>query len=666
MNKWILENPERAKEFSNQQTASDLQDKMEAADNYTAFKLQSATVYTIPVVFHVIHMNGPENISDAQIMDALNVLNTDFRKLNSDTNTIVPEFKALAADVNFEFRLATKDEFGNCTNGITRHYDSRTIWDASLSNFFTTWDRTKYLNVYVVRNITVAGASAYTYMPGTAVPGYADAIVVRHDYCGSIGTSQPYTSRTLTHEVGHWFNLPHIWGGTNSPGVACGDDGVSDTPITKGFGWCNLINPKVCNPLIAENVQNYMDYSFCSRMFTIGQASRMTNSALSPIAGRNNLHTGANLIATGVVSPLSLCAPKVDFVANYPEVCVNGNISFTDLSYNGTVNNWIWKFQDGNAPVSGSQNPSTTFTATGKKQVFLKVSNASGTDSVTKTGITVLAGPGSGTINVSQGFESIVFPDNNWMSNTPQVGAGWIQTNTVGATGSSCVLIDNYFDSPSEPAVLFTPMYDISTLPSPTLVFKLAYSQNPSNSNDRLRVFYSSDCAITWNQVYNISGPSLHTLGTGSFATGPFLNPTGTQWREEVVGLSAAATANNLLIKFEFSHDSVNPGNNIFIDNINIMSTAGIDEHQLNADWIQVIPNPAHEKATVSFNLNRNTPVEMEIADVTGKTIFRNKMTETRVGKNKFVINLEQFTAGFYVVKLTMNDLVCTKKLIVN
>ena len=161
-------------------------------------------------MFHILHLGGPENISDAQVLDALYVLNRDFRKQNPDTNTIVNDFKALAADANLEFRLATKDEFGNCTNGITRHYDARTNWDTDMSNYFTTWNPTKYLNIYVVNNITI-GAAGYTYLPGSA-PGYMDAIVMRHDYVGTMGTGSLYTSRALTHEVGHWFNLQHVWG----------------------------------------------------------------------------------------------------------------------------------------------------------------------------------------------------------------------------------------------------------------------------------------------------------------------------------------------------------------------------------------------------------------------------------------------------------------------
>ena len=71
-------------------------------------------LYIIPVVFHVIHDNGPENIETAQILDAMAVLNADFRKLNADTAQIVAGYLDIAADVDVEFRLAKRDPEGNC------------------------------------------------------------------------------------------------------------------------------------------------------------------------------------------------------------------------------------------------------------------------------------------------------------------------------------------------------------------------------------------------------------------------------------------------------------------------------------------------------------------------------------------------------------------------
>ena len=83
-------------------------------------------VYIIPVVFHIIHDNGNENISNEQVYDAIRRLNEDYRKLNADTSTIFSEFKSIASDSEIEFRLAQKDPNGNCTNGIVRKISQET------------------------------------------------------------------------------------------------------------------------------------------------------------------------------------------------------------------------------------------------------------------------------------------------------------------------------------------------------------------------------------------------------------------------------------------------------------------------------------------------------------------------------------------------------------
>ena len=126
-----------------------------------------------------------------------------------------------------------------------------------------------------------------------------DGVIALSTYVGSIGTSSPTNSRTLTHEIGHFFNLQHVWGNTNAPGVACGDDGVSDTPITKGWDHCPSSNYDVCNNGVDENFQNYMEYSYCDVMFTQGQNTRMHAALNSTVQNRNNLWTTNNLIATG-------------------------------------------------------------------------------------------------------------------------------------------------------------------------------------------------------------------------------------------------------------------------------------------------------------------------------------------------------------------------------
>src|SRR5688572_13357208 len=77
-------------------------------------------LYTIPVVFHVIHNYGPENISKAQILDGVEKMNMSFQNLFGDSMTVCSVFRPIIADAQVQFRLAQIDEFGNCTDGITR------------------------------------------------------------------------------------------------------------------------------------------------------------------------------------------------------------------------------------------------------------------------------------------------------------------------------------------------------------------------------------------------------------------------------------------------------------------------------------------------------------------------------------------------------------------
>ena len=73
---------------------------------------------TIPVVFHVIYNKDDENISNARIYSQLDVLNEDYRKLNSDASRVPEIFMSVAADCNIEFCLAQRDPDGNHTSGI--------------------------------------------------------------------------------------------------------------------------------------------------------------------------------------------------------------------------------------------------------------------------------------------------------------------------------------------------------------------------------------------------------------------------------------------------------------------------------------------------------------------------------------------------------------------
>ena len=238
------------------------------------------SVVNIPVVVHVVYRNTTQNISDAQIASQIQVLNDDFRKLNSDASLIPSVFSAVAADAEFNFCLASQTPSGASFNGINRVSTTRTtafgtndaVKSAS-SGGVAGWDTNRYLNIWVCD--IGGGILGYATFPGTA-SSTTDGIVVDYRYFGTNGTATaPFNKgRTATHEVGHWLNLRHIWGD-----ATCGSDFVNDTPThnTSNGGCPTYPHYSTCSGSPIEMTMNYMDYTddACMYMFSAGQKARM-------------------------------------------------------------------------------------------------------------------------------------------------------------------------------------------------------------------------------------------------------------------------------------------------------------------------------------------------------------------------------------------------------
>lgn len=148
----------------------------------------SVATYVIPVVFHVIHNYGIENISDVQIKDGLDIVNKTFNKTHPNNATIHSAFQSIHADCDIEFRLASKDPSGNCHSGINRVASSLTTSGDHRVKSLIQWPPSQYLNIYIVSN--AAGLAGHAIWPSDAdtMPSW-DGIVLSHNYVGTFGTS---------------------------------------------------------------------------------------------------------------------------------------------------------------------------------------------------------------------------------------------------------------------------------------------------------------------------------------------------------------------------------------------------------------------------------------------------------------------------------------------
>lgn len=633
-------------------------------------------IKVVPIVFHVIHNYGSENIAKSQIEDAVRIINEDFQLLNDDQDDIISAFSSFVANVEFEFRLAQLDPNGYCTDGITRTASTLTFNADDNVKELVVWPRSKYLNVWVVDNISF-GAGGYAYLPGSAQAA-VDGIVVLHTQLGSIGTSggSNFSARTLTHEIGHWFNLRHTWGTTNSPGEAdnCSDDdGVTDTPNTIGVAGqnCNL-SQVTCGTL--DNVQNYMDYSTCAKMFTNGQKTRMLAAINSGTASRNNLWAASNLLATGVNDAAVPCSPIAEFRASALAACTNTNITFQDQSYNSSVDGtwtWNWSFPGGTPSSSTIQNPIISYSSPGSYSATLNVSNSVGSNVKTKSNYIYINTSSPTLISpVVEGFEVTAFPQNtsdatkNWRYEGP-VSNAFSRTTVAFTSGAASLRYNNLSVASEISSSVLSPVVDFSAVTSPaTVTFKVAYARRSASTNDKLEMWISSDCGKTWTRRYSKSGATLAT--TTSLVSSTFI-PSSTQWRTETVSVSPLVGESHGMIKFTVIDSS---GNNLYIDDVNLVNVpVGISTPTIDEYSTQIYPNPGQGDAQLSFGLFKPENISIEILDIAGRVIGSKYLGAKQVGEYSLAlhdITESTLSSGIYMIRIQAGNLSSYRKWMCN
>lgn len=639
--------------------------------------IEKGVVYTIPVVFHVIHDGGIENISKEQILNALDILNRDYRKLNDDANYVVSDFLNIASDTEIEFALATKAPDGTCFDGITRTQDPITFdgsagylqVDAIVNGnnvYQGNWSGSKYLNIYVLAD--VGGAAGYTYRPSGNFGASMNAgIFIQHTYVGSFGTSSEVTSRALTHEVGHWLGLAHTWGSDNNPGVSSScnqDDNVDDTPLTigvqscqKSSNSCDDTNPSnglssSWNYDVVDNVENYMDYSYCSKMFTQGQADLMRATLNSSTSGRNNLWKSSNLSSTGAGQSGTLCS--VGFSVSSREVCSGQTIDFIDESYSN-ITSWEWSFPGATPSSSTLQNPSVVYNTPGNYSVILKVYSGNSSLTETKTSyMTVL--PASKNLPFFDGFEEYtsIANSNDWSVNSNAGNLAFEVYSNASYTGSKSVRLSNYYESSEAVDELISSNFNLSDLEATdvvTLSFKYSYRKKTSQTFESLKISASTDCGETWSNRQTISGSALST----SVVSNNWIPSSNDDWvTYHVTSIKSPFFVENLRLKFSFEG---NGGNNIYLDDINLYKGSpsqdlvlGINEVSEIMD-LNLFPNPTEGDLQLNFSIEKNEDVILLVYDVTGKPVHH-QLVKAKAGGNVVQMDVNNLSNGMYFLNV--------------
>lgn len=842
------------------------------------------TTYVLPLVFHILYdptqLDDQHNVSDQVIYDQVAQLNLDYSAANSDLDQVCCGFSSRVGNAKVRWELATKDPYGRCTNGIDRITSLRSTNSGNFGKL-DPWFRDHYVNVWVIRNFSpIPGGGTllgFSQLPADVQDqsgSLRDGVMLIWNSLSTFGND----ATTLTHELGHYLNLQHTWGSTNSPTVACGDDGVADTPETKGHNSCNVpgdlydsfcsltgldtayvfsgvttstgttdptptpslaldttgigmayssfsamgvsdnssvdgafsfsqwptgsangdslfaqftgaintsqyyeftITPQlgysapitgisfkvdrsadgprtfavrtsisgfntnltgtvttsetvlalngpntfyfkrdttglpstanftasyinVVDPITfriyawnaedpngtfsvdtvqvkgnygaIENVQNYMEYSGCSHMFTHGQTDRMRATLAMPVSGRNNLYTADNQFYSGINGNQVACVPEADFYTRTPFVCPNTQVQFKANVKRATATSWNWTFAGGTPATSTEENPFVSFETPGYHDVTLTAGNDEGENTVTKSS-EIWIGANYSEVNglLNEGFDS-----NNSLWNWPIVNyesnsSIWAWTGAAGHNAPGCAKLNasatydqvqDIFSSGTEflhdQDLLMTPIMDLTYVSGIQLSFWFAYKTRTSITADiteSLEISYSTDCGKTWLMRDNLSGGELITAGIGNAN----YIPEAGDWRQLVLSMPSVVQTDH--VRFRFRYTSGLFSNDLFIDDVQVTGIVGIDELAQSGS-MTLFPNPATDHLSITIDLASTSTAELSILDVTGRKAFSQHVG---AGNSQLDLDLGRLgiSRGVYMVRLDSGSGQRTEKLVV-
>ncbi len=607
--------------------------RMEAIERHTeqyqrGDNVQFRSVITIPVVFHIVH-NGDavgtnENLSEAIILAQLQQLNQDFRKLNSDANLVPSLFQGLHADTEIEFCLAQRRPDGTATNGINRIQTSSASWTRTQieSNLkpSSIWDRNQYLNVWsVVFGGGDASLLGYAQFPGGSAS--TDGVVVLWSSVGSVATPNPSggnyaRGRTLTHEVGHWLNLRHIWGDAN-----CGNDLVSDTPVhqTSNGGCPTFPKTNTCSggPW-TEMTMNYMDYTFdaCMYMFTAGQGTRMravltsggaraslaTSPGCTPPSGGTTCGTPSGLNATNITTTSAVLNwNAVSGATSYnvrarqvgATTWSTGSTSGTSVNFTGLTAGTQYEFQA--QAVCGSTTGSFSGSAT----------------------FTTLS------VSCSDNFE----PNNSRSTSLPLTPVN--QNLSALIASSSDVDWYRFANTTSTPNI----RVDLTNLPAD-------YDMELYQNNARRRTSVNSGTnpeVMIWNTTTVASNWYVYVYGYNGANS-------NTQCYTLRISLSSSA----------FRTDGTTDGE--------------VTEFDIPVEVLQsgftMFPNPAIDQLSLDVDLRSDRQVKVMVGDITGKTHILRSFDLFK-GDSRITLDVSALPAGTYFVRVENGEIIGTQKLVI-
>ena len=612
--------------------------------NHIELKSKNPVTYYIPVVFHIIHTGEPlgmgSNISDADVYNALERLNNDFKNIHNHPSS---------SNTNIQFVLATKAPNGSCSTGINRvNYGGNTSYvqygnayrttdngvDGATIRALSNWNPNQYYNIWVVNNITSAqGVSGYAYYPTEHGTTHDGTFIIYHSLIWE-------ASKTLTHEMGHSLNLMHTFQGstgTNCPAQinGCGADGdcVADTPPHPQTHAFDLVL-NAANNCSGDNnstyKHNYMSYALPMHVnvFTPLQIIRMQSAV--------TFYRSSYLPATNSVFKMTQ-APQAQFIVNNNNssfkqfFCIGTPISLKNTStcFLNTFNNttlanytskWVVKKNGLTILTLTEPNPKITLNQAGTYSITLTATNNVGSNSITKnieitpTNTKNYCTPTS--LFVGQSYCSINNVKYQYINNITDMGINH------GYKDYSCTYITQAPYDKANHIEITVSNNQLSF--SQILQGYIDYNNNGIFEMNELILQHKVPSSVN-NNIYSFS----------------FTPPTNVI-KGEVLRMRIISERDNITSAKLNCTSQYNFGD---IEDYGVIFESSLSIDNFNVDDFKIYPNPTTNILNISSTISGNKKVS--IFDVTGKLI-----KNTEENNDDFEIDVSNLKNGSYILKI--------------
>jgi hypothetical protein len=581
-------------------------------ENQEAVNSSKATI-TVPVVVHIVYNTTAENISDARVLEQIAILNRDYAGLN--TGSMGAFSTSLKINTDLQFCLAQRTPTGAATTGIERRQTTVTSFSTNNAMKYyaqgglDAWTSSKYINIWVCN--LGGGLCGYAQFPSSGVNA-TFGVVINYQYFGVTGAVAPYNlGGTTTHEIGHCFNLYHIWG--DDAGACTGTDYCTDVPNQANYTYgvhtglltdgCSATTPGI-------QYMNFMDYSddISYANFTPNQKTRI--AAL--------FATGGLLYSLGVSDG---CTPPTTGSCGTP-----ASLSATAITTTTATLNW--------GAVSGATSYNVQYRKSGTTAYTL---TSSTTTSKAITGLTAatgyefqvqavctIAGSYSGLTTfttLSAGGCTDIYESNNTVATAKTIGVNTAINAMIGT--STDVDYFKFSNTSTQKKIKIT----LTNLPAD-------YDVKLYKSNGTTLIATSQNGGTTAESiVYNTGTAGTYVIKVYGYG--------GAYSATSCYTLTASISSTN----FKGNGDEVNE----------IETPASI----------LLYPNPTRDNVNVSYNTDMSGTIAINIYDVTGRVVSSQQLDAAK-GLNTYTLNTTDLQKGIYILSLDNQGSRLIEKLIID